>query len=103
ITPDRSSFITYTTLAKPIAIQLGDNSEIFAIGVGTRRKRVGSRTLHFTQTLYAPKLAGSLLSVGQLTATRGVKLEFEGNLCLIKLHGETLCQAAFKDGLYVLD
>lgn len=51
----------------------------------------------------APKLAGSLLSVGQLTAIPGVKLEFEGNHCLVKLRGETLCQASFKGGLYTLD
>src|ERR1700761_1708260 len=58
--------------------------------------------MHFTRTLHAPKLAGSLLSVGQLTAIPGVKLEFEGNLCFIKLRGKTLCQASFTDGLYAL-
>jgi hypothetical protein len=38
-----------------------------------------------------------------LTAIPGVKLEFEGTLCFIKLHGEVLCEAIFKDGLYTLD
>ncbi|KAJ7187429.1 hypothetical protein GGX14DRAFT_332807, partial [Mycena pura] len=98
---------TYALLEKPIPIQLGDNSEIYAIGHGTCRKIVkaasGARTIEFTRTLHAPKLAGSLLSVGQLTAIPGVKLEFEGKLCLIRLHGEVLCQASFKDGLYTLD
>ncbi|KAJ7778676.1 hypothetical protein DFH07DRAFT_1033377 [Mycena maculata] len=42
LTPDHSSFITYTILAKPIPIQLGDNSEIFAIGCGTRRTHIMS-------------------------------------------------------------
>ncbi|KAJ7084997.1 hypothetical protein C8R43DRAFT_829275, partial [Mycena crocata] len=97
---------TYIALDKPIPIQLGDNSEIFAIGWGTSRRhvktRTGSQTMDFTRTLHAPKLAGSLLSVGQLTAIPGVKLEFEGIICFIKLHGEVLCQAMFKDGLYTL-
>ncbi|KAJ6473368.1 hypothetical protein C8R47DRAFT_917928, partial [Mycena vitilis] len=97
---------SYTVLKKPITIQLGDDSEIFAIGVGTTRKYVktadGIDTMHFTRTLHAPKLAGSLLSVGQLTAIPGVKLEFEGSLCLIKRRGKTLCQASFTDGLYAL-
>ncbi|KAJ7050815.1 hypothetical protein C8F01DRAFT_926166, partial [Mycena amicta] len=97
---------SYTLLKKPIPIQLGDNSEISAIGYGTIRKKVksrsGVRTMHFTRALHAPKLAGSLLSVGQLTALPGVKLEFEGSLCFIKLRGETLCEALFKDGLYTL-
>ncbi|KAJ7353667.1 hypothetical protein DFH08DRAFT_640704, partial [Mycena albidolilacea] len=97
---------TYTMLAKPIPIQLGDNSQIYAIGCGTRCTHVetadGVQSIDFTRTLHAPKLAGSLLSVGQLTAVPGVKLEFEGMFCLIKLHGETLCRAAFKDGLYTL-
>jgi hypothetical protein len=91
LTSDRSSFVSYTTLEKPIPIQLGDNSEIHAIGAGTSRTRIktptGIQTMDFPRTLYAPKLAGSLLSVGQLTAIPGVKLEFEGPLCLIKLHG----------------
>jgi transposase InsO family protein len=107
LSPDRKSFVTYTILAKPIPIQLGDNSQIYAIGCGTRRTHVetadGVQSIDFTRTLHAPKLAGSLLSVGQLTAVPGVKLEFEGMFCLIKLHGETLCQAAFKDGLYTLN
>ncbi|KAJ7170290.1 hypothetical protein C8R43DRAFT_867883, partial [Mycena crocata] len=97
---------TYTTLDKPIPIQLGDNSEIFAIGWGTSRRHVkthtGTQTMDFTRTLHAPKLAGSLLSVGQLTAIPGVKLEFEGTFCFVKLHGKILCQALFKDGLYTL-
>jgi hypothetical protein len=107
LTSKRNSFITYTALDKPIPIQLGDNSEILAIGVGTSARRVKSpsrpKSLHFTRTLHVPKLAGSLLSVGQLTAIPGVKLEFEGRLCLIKLHGATLCEAIFKDGLYTLE
>lgn len=107
LTSDRSSFVSYTTLEKPIPIQLGDNSEIHAIRAGTSRTHVktptGIQTMDFTCTLYAPKLAGSLLSVGQLTAVPGVKLELEGPLCLIKLRGTTLCQASFKDGLYTLD
>ncbi|KAJ7112872.1 hypothetical protein C8R43DRAFT_832524, partial [Mycena crocata] len=40
LTDKRSSFITYTILDKPIPIQLGDNSEIFAIGWGTSRRCV---------------------------------------------------------------
>jgi hypothetical protein len=100
---DRASFITYTVLKKPIPIQLGDNSEIFAVGTGTMRKYVknpaGTDTMHFTCTLHVPKLASSL----QLTAIPGVKLEFEGTLCLIKLHGKLICHASFKDGLYALE
>ncbi|KAJ7315312.1 hypothetical protein DFH08DRAFT_630608, partial [Mycena albidolilacea] len=97
---------TYTILVKLIPIQLGDNSHIFAIGCGTRRTHIksltGLQTIDFTRTLHAPKLAGLLLSVGQLTAIPGVKVEFEGNSCFIKLRGESLCQALFKDGLYTL-
>ncbi|KAJ7222158.1 hypothetical protein GGX14DRAFT_337135, partial [Mycena pura] len=97
---------TYTVLKKPIPISLGDDSEILAIGVGTMRKHVtspsGVETMHFTRTLHAPKLTGSLLSVGQLTAIPGIKLEFEGRLCFIKLHGKILCQASFTDGLYAI-
>ncbi|KAJ6542135.1 P-loop containing nucleoside triphosphate hydrolase protein [Mycena sp. CBHHK59/15] len=51
----------------------------------------GVKTVDFTRMLYVPMLAGSLLSVGQLTAIPGVKLEFKGTLCLIKLHEKTLC------------
>ncbi|KAJ7359869.1 hypothetical protein DFH08DRAFT_1039184, partial [Mycena albidolilacea] len=106
IEKERTAFITYSALKTPIPIQLGDDSEILAIGVGTIRKHVktatGVDTMHFTRTLHAPKLAGSLLSVGQLTAMPGVKLEFEGSLCLIKLRGKTLCQASFVNGLYAL-
>ncbi|KAJ7196026.1 hypothetical protein GGX14DRAFT_333457, partial [Mycena pura] len=98
---------SYINLPKPIPILLGDNSEIYAIGLGTSRRCIktplGTRTVDFTRTLHAPKLAGSLLSVGQLTALPGVKLEFEGIFCIIKLHGEILCQATFRDGLYTLD
>ncbi|KAJ7198097.1 hypothetical protein GGX14DRAFT_314592, partial [Mycena pura] len=98
---------TYTVLDKPIPIQLGDNSEIHAVGTGTSARRIksptGIQTVHFTRTLHVPKLAGSLLSVGQLTAIPGVKLEFEGKVCFIKLHGVTLCEAVFKDGLYTLE
>lgn len=107
LTSERASFITYTTLDKPIPIQLGDNSEIHAVGTGTSARRIksptGVQTVHFTRTLHVPKLAGSLLSVGQLTAIPGVKLEFEGKICFIKLHGATLCEAVFKDGLYTLE
>jgi hypothetical protein len=107
LTSDRSSFITYTVLKEPIPIQLGDNSEIHAIGYGTSARHVksliGIQTMHFTRTLHAPKLAGSLLSVGQLTAPPGVTVEFQGTVCFIKLRGETLCEAMFKDSLYTLE
>ncbi|KAJ7325491.1 hypothetical protein DFH08DRAFT_614991, partial [Mycena albidolilacea] len=97
---------TYTVLKKPIPIQLGDDSKILVIGVGTICKHVKTPTgvdmMHFTCILHAPKLSGSLLSVRQLTAMPGIKLEFEGSLCFIKLHGKTLCQASFMDGLYTL-
>ncbi|KAJ6457143.1 hypothetical protein C8R47DRAFT_913946, partial [Mycena vitilis] len=97
---------SYTALQKPIPILLGDNSEIYAIGLGTSRRSIktplGARTMDFTRTLHAPKLAGSLLSVGQLTGVPGVKLEFEGIFCIIRLNGEVLCQAEFRDGLYTL-
>ncbi|KAJ7325412.1 hypothetical protein DFH08DRAFT_655085, partial [Mycena albidolilacea] len=95
---------TFTVLKEPILIQLGDNSEIYATGHGISRRSIvtskGNRNIDFTRTLYVPKLAGSLLSAGQLTAIPGVKLKFEGTLCFIKLHGEVLCEATFKDSLY---
>jgi hypothetical protein len=58
--------------------------------------------MHFTSTLHAPKLTGLLLSVRQLIAMPGIKLEFDGSLYFIKLRGKTLCQAFFVDGLYTL-
>ncbi|KAJ7347917.1 hypothetical protein DFH08DRAFT_653838, partial [Mycena albidolilacea] len=98
---------TFTVLKEPIPIQLGNNSEIYATGHGISRRSIvtpkGNQNIDFIRTLYVPKLAGSLLSVGQLTAIPGVKLEFKGTLCFIKLHGEVLCEAIFKDGLYTLD
>jgi hypothetical protein len=57
IKKERTAFITYTVLKKPIPIQLGDDSEILVIGVGTICKHVktptGVDTMHFTRTLHA--------------------------------------------------
>ncbi|KAJ7681731.1 hypothetical protein B0H17DRAFT_1205545 [Mycena rosella] len=91
LTSDCSSFITYTTLNNPIPIQLGDNGQIFTVGCGTSRTRIktpsGIQKMDFTCTLYAPKLTGSLLSVGQLTHS-----------FLIHAQGQNTCTGCFALG-----
>ena len=102
---------SFETLAKPIPISLGDDSEIFATGKGTirlifnvdRQKKEGK----FSDVLFVPDLKVTLLSVGQSARLPHCKVVFDNNICeyIDKNTNEVIARArAFNDDdLYTLE
>ena len=77
----RDAFVEYTTLQAPIVIQTANGAEIQAIGQGTVVLKVPNRgtiiPIALTEVLYAPGLAGSLISVVQLQ-DKGISVQTTG-------------------------
>ena len=76
---------SFKTLSKPIAISLGDDSEIFATGRGSIRLMFNidgdKKEGRFNDVLYVPDLKVTLLSVGQSARLPHCKVVFDDNIC----------------------
>ena len=104
---NREWFYSFTTLACPIQVTLGDNSSISATGVGripVRMRANGTWSNAMLQdVLYVPDLNGNLLSVAHL-AERGADIRFINRGCqLYTQTGELTCSGQLQDKLYVMD
>ena len=76
---------SFEKLSSPIAISLGDDSEIFATGKGTIHLMFNingeQKQGKFTNILYVPELKVTLLSVGQSAQLPHCKVVFDSNIC----------------------
>ena len=104
---NREWFYSFTTLARPIQVTLGDNSSISATGVGRipvrmRANRKWSNAM-LQDVLYVPDLNGNLLSVAHL-AERGADIRFIDRGCqLYTQMGQLTCSGQLQGKLYVMD
>jgi hypothetical protein len=100
-------FYSFTTLARPIRVTLGDNSAIPATGVGRIpvRMRANSRWSNavLQDVLFIPELNSNLLSVAHLTQ-RGADVRFTGEGCqLYTQAGKLTCSGQLQGKLYIMD
>ena len=99
-------FSTYTPLASPKRVWLGDKSYILATGVGRIKLEVTctdgtSPTVIIPDVYYIPELHGNLLSVSRFTRQGGT-VAFSGNACQLT-KGQITVTGQENDGLYILD
>jgi hypothetical protein len=102
---------SFETLAKPIPISLGDDSEIFATGKGMIRLMFNidgnQKEGRFNNVLFVPELKVTLLSVGQSARLPHCKVVFNDNLCeyINKNTNKVIARAFASDDtdLYTLD
>jgi transposase InsO family protein len=104
---NRDWFYSFSTLARPIRVTLGDNSCINATGVGripVRMRANGQWNNAVLQdVLFVPELNGNLLSVAHLTE-RGADIRFTGTKCqLYTQTGHLTCSGQLQGKLYVMD
>jgi len=104
---NREWFYSFTTLARPIRVTLGDDSTIHATGVGRIPVRMRANG-HWSNAvlqdvLFVPELNGNLLSVAHLTQ-RGADIRFTGEGCqLYTQTGQLTCSGQLRGKLYVMD
>jgi hypothetical protein len=103
----REWFYSFTTLASPIRVTLGDDSTIHATGVGRIpvRMRANGRWSNavLSDVLFVPDLNGNLLSVAHLTQ-RGVNIRFTGKECqLYAQTGQLTCSGQLQGKLFIMD
>lgn len=106
VTNDRSIMTSYTHLDTPVRIWMADGSYILAEGIGRvyMRTQVNDRQSRclFRDVLYAPEMAGSLISIPQL-AKNGFRVDFVGNRAkILDAKDQTIVEAEIEDGLYKL-
>ena len=104
VTNDRNALTTYTKLVTPVRIWMADNNYINAKGIGcvymdTIVNGQKMRCL-FKDVLYAPEMAGNLISIRQL-ASNGYHTHFDDNIAQVQdKNGCTKVQAKIENGLY---
>jgi transposase InsO family protein len=107
MTPYRNLLENYQSFAEPRKIRTADKGifEAFGSGLLALQTRVNGKTFRITlkDTLYAPKIAFTLISIGRCDDA-GYKTEFALQKCIIKNStGKILLQAPKIDGLYRLN
>jgi len=78
---NRSLFVTFKRLPKPILVYLGDNSTIPAIAAGMIYLPLVEREISI-EALFVPPLQTSLISVSQLSKT--YEITFKNAICFIE-------------------
>ncbi|KAA1475545.1 hypothetical protein DENSPDRAFT_783530, partial [Dentipellis sp. KUC8613] len=99
--------MAYEEFDKPLAVWLGDNSSIDALGVGRipvfMRAAGETHKVILQDVLYVPDLHGNLISVSHLTK-RGACVQFSESSCQIfDQAGILTCEGHLEDNLYILD
>jgi hypothetical protein len=105
----KRAFIEYSALQEPITIQTANGTELQAIGQGTVVLRVPRNgtvsSVALTEVLYAPGLAGSLISVSQLQ-DKGITVHTTGGRgprkLLIQRQGKVIGEAERLGKAYTL-
>ena len=78
---NRSLFVTFKHLLKPVLVHLGDNSTVPAIAAGMIHLSLPSRVITI-EALFVPRLQASLLSVSQLSIT--YQITFKNSVCYLE-------------------
>jgi len=99
MTHQRNAFVSYREYSDIITI--ADGEQIPVRGRGNVRIQVGDGVVQIHDVLYAPKLAVSLVSVGQL-ADRGISCNFTAAGAYLSQNGERLAYARRVEGNYIL-
>ena len=97
----------YQSFPRPRTIRGGHKGTFNALGIGDLKlmTRVEGKTIdiHLKDTLYAPKIAFTVISIGRCDDT-GYHTEFAHQKCVIKsATGKILLQAQKLYGLYRMD
>jgi hypothetical protein len=99
MTHRRDAFVSYKEYIDNITV--ADGGQIPVRGRGDVQIRVGDEVVQIHDVLYAPKLAGNLVSVGQL-ADRGISCNFTAAGAHLSRNGEGLAYARRVGRNYVL-
>ena len=107
MTPHKNLLKNYQTFSKLRSIRGADKGTFDALGTGHLKlsTQVGEKTIdiQLTDTLYAPKIAFTLISIGRCDDA-GYHTAFSLQKCVIKsANGKTLLQAPKLHRLYHLD
>ena len=107
MTPHQNLLKNYQNFPKPRTIRGADKGTFNALGIGNLKlmTRVEGKTIdiHLKDTLYAPKIAFTLISIGRCDDA-GYHTEFAHQKCVIKsATGKVLLQAPKLYGLYRMD
>ena len=107
MTPHKNLLNNYQTFSKPRSIRGADKGTFDALGTGHLKlsTRVGEKPvdIQLKDTLYAPKIAFTLISIGRCD-NAGYRTEFSHQKCVIRsANGKMLLQAPKLHGLYRLD
>ena len=107
MTPHKNLLNNYQTFSKQRSIRGADKGTFDALGTGHLKlnTQVGERSvdIQLKDTLYAPKIAFTLISIGRCDDA-GYHTEFSHQKCVIRsANGKTLLQAPKLHGLYRLD
>lgn len=88
-------------LDPPWPISFGDNSEVFAVAIGTICLNTKSRAICLTNVLIVPQFVTSLISVSKL-AEHGFHSMFDCSTVKVLKNGKTILCAIQKGGTYRL-
>jgi hypothetical protein len=104
---DKSLFTSFTPLDPPIQISLaGKNASVPAIGQGTVLLHTADNPatpLQLSACLFAPEMAGCLISTSYLQMHRGTVTVGEGSELVVKKDGKDLIRGHHVNGLYHVD
>ncbi|TFY61846.1 hypothetical protein EVG20_g6900 [Dentipellis fragilis] len=100
-------FSTYHEFDEPLALWLGDNSSINALGVGRipifMCAASETHKVILQDALYVPDLHGNLISVSHLTKRRARVQFLESSCQIFDQAGILTCEGHLEDNLYILD
>lgn len=88
-------------LNPPRPIGFGDDSEVFAVAIGTIHLNTKSGTIHLTNVLLVPEFVISLISVSKL-AKYGLRSTFDYGTAKVLKDGKTVLRATQKGGTYCI-